>query len=128
MFNYLNSLLYKSKVDIASINESNDFQPFLIQRWCSMHSTAISTLINETTNRYWPVLEDKHTWYVALDTVIPKSRFKKITYLKKNKKEIDVKEKEYIAKIASTLEISSREVINYIRDNNLKINLPKSNE
>jgi hypothetical protein len=128
MFNYLNSILYKSKIDTSNINEAADFQPFLVQRWCTMHSTAITSLINETTNRYWGVLDDKTSWYVALDTVIPKSKFKKITYIKKNKKELEGKDYEHIQKIANSLEISSREIINYIKDNNLKINLPKNHD
>lgn len=128
MFNYLNGILYKSTIDISSIETDSNFQPFLIQRWCSMHSPAIANLVNETTNKYWQNLDNKNSWYIALDTIIPKSRFKKIVYIKKSKKETDIKEKEYIQKIANTLEISSREVINYIKNNNLKINLPKNNE
>lgn len=128
MFNHLNSILYKSKSEITSINEDSDFVPFMVQRWCSMHSTAVATLVNETTNRYWNILSDKRDWYISLDTVIPKCSFKKINYLKKSKKDIDPKNKEYIQKIAASLEISTREVINYVKDNNLKLTLPKNND
>ena len=90
MFSYLNSILYKGKVDITGLNEDGDFQPYIIQRWCSMHSTAIASLVNETTNRYWPVLDDKKMWFTAMDTVIPHCKFKKLTYLKKSKTYLDV--------------------------------------
>lgn len=99
-----------------------------MQRWCTMHSTAITTICNETTNRYWPVLETNKEWYTLLITTIPKCSFKKIAYLKKAKNETNIKEKEYIQKIATSLEISSRELISYIKDNNLKINQPKLND
>jgi hypothetical protein len=128
MFNYLNSILYKNKADIQNLNEDAEFQPFLMQRWCTMHSTEVTTLVNETTNRYWSVLDDKKTWYAALDTVIPRCKFKKIAYLKKTKKDLDGKEREYIQKIANSLEISSRELINYIKENDLEIKLSKNND
>lgn len=128
MFKHLNAILYKTGSDIENINEDGEFVPYMVQRWCSMHSTAVTSLVNETTNRYWSVLDDKKAWYTAMDTVIPKCKFKKIVYLKKSKKDVEVKEKEYLQKVASSLEISTRELINYIRDNNLKITLPKNNE
>lgn len=131
MFEYLNAILYKSNKNgniLTSVEESKDFQPFLMQRWCSMYSTSIAHIVNETTNRYWSTLEGNTMWYSAMDTIIPKCSFKKISYIKKNKKEANAKETEYIQKIANSLEISSRELINYIRENNLEIKLPKTND
>lgn len=131
MFNYLNSILYKSNkesVNLLSLSEDNTFQPYLIQRWCTMHSTAVTTICNETSNRYWTILESSKDWYMLLNTTIPKCSFKRITYHKKTKNEANAKEKEYIQKIANSLEISSRELISYIKDSNLKINLPKTND
>ena len=93
-----------------------------------MHSTAVATICNETSNRYWPVLESNKEWYALLTTTIPKCKFKKIAYHKKAKSETNTKEKEYIQKVAISLEISSRELISYIKDNNLKLNLPKTND
>lgn len=130
MFNYLNSILYKSNtnVNLYKINEDSTFQPFLMQRWCTMHSAAVTTICNETSNRYWSVLETNKEWYALLTTTIPKCNFKKIAYHKKTKNEANTKEKDYIQKVATSLEISSRELISYIKDNNLKINLPKTND
>ena len=129
MFDYLNKILYKAKEsDISNLNEDKEFQPFLIQRWCSMHSTPVAQIINDTTNRYWKILENNKDWYAALDTVIPTCRFKKISYIKKTKKEAVKKSNETLLKIASNLEISSREVSQYIEQFNLKIpNEEKSN-
>lgn len=128
MFNYLNSILYKSKIEISNINDVADFQPFMAQRWCTMHSLPLVTIVNETTNKYWSVMEDKSTWFVALDTIIPKCKFKKISYIKKSKKDLDIKEKEHIQKIANSLEISTREIISYIRQHNLDITTLKNND
>lgn len=129
MFDYLNKILYKAKEsDISNLNEDKEFQPFLIQRWCTMYSTSITSLVNDTTNRYWKILENNKDWYAALDTVIPTCRFKKISYIKKTKKEAVKKSNETLLKIASNLEISSREVSQYIEQFNLKIpNEEKSN-
>lgn len=122
MFNYLNGILYKSTTDLSNIDVDPDFQPFLVQRWSTMYSADIAILINETTNRYWQSLSDNTTWYKLLDTTIPKCRYKKLIYLKKPKKEVADKNKDSIQKIAAKLEISSREVISYIKTNNLIIN------
>ena len=124
MFEYLNSILYKStkiSIDIANLNENSEFQPYLIQRWCSMHSPSLAHIINETTNMYWTSLDTNSAWYMSLNSIIPKCSFKKIVYIKKAKKELDNKEKEYLQKIASSLEISNRELINYVKDFNLNL-------
>lgn len=131
MFTYLNNVLYKSNkdfIDLTKIDDDTTFQPYIIQRWCTMHSTDVAFICNETSNKYWSVLQSNREWYMLLTTTIPRCNFKKINYHKKIKNEIDSKEKEYIQKIATTLEISSRELISYIKDSNLKINLPKTND
>lgn len=127
MFKHLNSILYKSKLAVDGINDNSEFIPFMVQRWCSMHSPAVTTIVNETTNKYWSVLSEKKDWYVALNTIIPKCNYKKIEYYKKSKKDTEAN-KEYLQKIANTLEISTREVISYVKEHNLKLNLPKNND
>lgn len=122
MFSYLNGILYKVNTDISNIDTDSDFQSYLIQRWSTMYSPYIAVLINETTNIYWQSLDNNTCWYMMLDTSIPKCKFKRLNYLKKAKKDIDSKNKEQIQKIANNLEISSREVISYIKHNNLTIN------
>jgi len=122
MFDHLNKILYKSKEsDISNLNEDKEFQPFLIQRWCSMHSTPIAQIVNDTTNRYWGCFENNKDWYIALKTVIPTCKFKKISYIKKAKKEADSATNPSVQKVANNLEISSREVSLYIQQFNLLI-------
>jgi hypothetical protein len=122
MFDYLNSILYKkSDIDFNTVNEDKEFQPFLVQRWCSMYSPAISNVINETTNRYWKVYGNNSEWYATLNSIIPACKYKRINYLKKTKKDIKNKSGSNIQKIATNLEISTREVNLYIEQFNLKI-------
>jgi hypothetical protein len=123
MFDYLNKVLYKTKgPDTSNIQESEEFVPFMIQRWSSMYSSDIACLINETSNRHWPVLTDKELWFNYLHAVIPQCRFKKIAYIKKKKDtEEKTKNKINVHKVASNLEISSREVNQYIEQFNLQI-------
>lgn len=123
MFDYLNKVLYKTKgPDTNNIQESEEFVPFMIQRWSSMYSPEIARLLNETSNRQWSSLSDKEMWFNYLHAVVPHCRFKKIAYLKKKKDtEEKAKNKETLHKVANYLEISSREVSQYIEQFNLKI-------
>jgi len=122
MFDSINRILYKTKgFNTDNINESKEFQPFLIQRWCTMYSAPITHIINETTNRYWNTFENNKDWFIALDTIIPACKFKRISYIKKTKKETVKKNNEVILKVANNLEISSREVNQYIEQFNLKL-------
>jgi len=41
----------KKKTDI-SVEEEREYQFFLINRWLSMHSGEVATIVNETSNRY----------------------------------------------------------------------------
>lgn len=123
MFDYLNKVLFKTKgPDTSNIQESEEFVPFMIQRWSSMHSPEIANLINETSNRHWSALSDKEMWFNYMHGVIPNCRFKRISYIKKKKDtEEKTKNKDNVNKVANNLEISSREVNQYIEQFNLKI-------
>jgi len=129
MFDYINRVLYKGKeINVENINENKEFQPFLVQRWCSMYSAPLAHIVNETTNRYWKSFEGNSEWFTALDTIIPKCKYKRFNYIKKAKKETVKKSNESLTKVANCLEISSREVSLYIEQFNLKLpNEEKSN-
>ena len=63
IFQFLNSLLYsKKKIDINSTDESQ-FNLFMVNRWSSMYSKEINEYINETSNKYWNLFEDKTNQY-----------------------------------------------------------------
>lgn len=123
MFDYINKVLYKTKgPDTSNIKESEEFVPYMVQRWCSMYSPQIALLINCTSNRLWSALDDKELWFNYMHGVIPSCKFKRISYIKKKKDtELVVKNKETVLKIANSLEISSREVSQYIEQFNLQL-------
>lgn len=121
MFNYVNEILYKQKEsNFNNVDEDKEFQPFLIQRWCTMHSTPVAELINMSSNRYWSTYTSNKEWFIALKSTIPACKFKRLNYLKKNKK-VALKNKDNLNKIANNLEISSRELNLYIEQFNLQL-------
>ena len=82
----------------------------------------MAKLINQTFNRLWPAFDNKDMWYKAFVAVLPKSKFKKIAYIKKNKEAKETKKnsperKLLIEYLAKNMEMSKRE-IQYILDNN----------
>jgi hypothetical protein len=88
-----------------------------------MHSPQIATLINCTSNRVWSALGDKEIWFNYMHGVIPQCKFKRISYIKKKKEaEVAIKNKDTLLKVANSLEISSREVSQYIEQ--FKLELP----
>jgi len=122
MFEYLNKILFKTKTpDTSTINEVKEFQPFLIQRWCSMYSPEVSNLVNQTSNRVWPILENNTMWFSYLHSIIPNSKFKRLEYIKKKKDTDKNNNKSNVKTVANHLEISVREVNQYIELFQLKI-------
>jgi hypothetical protein len=107
LFDYLNNILYDKEKEL--LEENNEFVPFLIQRWLSMHSPEVAYILNETTNRYWAALGDKQDWYNMLMTQLPRVKFKKLQYIKKPK-ETNSKDDELVKRLADNMEISQREV------------------
>jgi hypothetical protein len=120
MFDHINKILYKPKESNFTHIEG-EFQPYLIQRWCSMHSPQIANLINETSNKVWTIMDSNQMWYDYLNVVIPKVQYKKISYIKKKKEESKKDSKEAIQIVANSLEISVREVNQYVETFNLLI-------
>ena len=100
----------KKKTDI-SVEEEREYQFFLINRWLSMHSGELATIVNESSNRYWMCLS-KDEQNKFLMNVIPRMRYKKIDYIKKIKKEKN-KEDENLEMLARNLELSQREIKMY---------------
>ncbi len=107
IFQFLNSLLYsKKKIDINSTDESQ-FNLFMVNRWSSMYSKEINEYINETSNKYWNLFEDKTNQYNYMFKLLPRLKFKKISYLKKIKKEkVKKEEKQLIPEFYSQREFN----------------------
>jgi hypothetical protein len=121
MFDNINNLLYKPKGSEEFVDDGK-FVPYMVQRWASMHSPSIAVLLNETSNRIWSIMDSNQLWYQYFHAVIPKVRFRRIAYIKKKKEETKkVSNDANILKVAQHLEISSREVSQYVEAFNLLI-------
>jgi DNA polymerase III delta subunit len=105
----------KSGTLLDDVDNEKEFVPFLVQRWLSMYSPSFAQVVNCTTNSYWRSFTSKQEWYKYFITIIPKSSNKRIPYIKKMKKEtVKGIEKEHIQYLAERLELSQREINQYI--------------
>ena len=88
-----------------------------------MHSPGIAKLLNNTTNQIYQSLETKDQWYKIYLTTIPKTYFKKISYIKKNieNKQNNEENDVVIEFLAKNMKLSKREVENYINEFNIDI-------
>jgi hypothetical protein len=89
IFDVIGGILFTKKKDLLNnVDDARNMQPFLVNRWVSMHSPTEAKIINETVNRYGHVFEDKADLYKFLVNVLPQYRFKRIDYIKKKKNEV----------------------------------------
>ena len=113
IFNYIDSVLF-TKQKLNKLNEDEtQFNLYMLNRWCSMYSSDMVRIINETTNRYKEVFSVKQDQYNYILNMLPRVKRKRVDYIKKIKTEEKEKD-ENIPIIAKTLEISEREVKEYI--------------
>ena len=70
--------------------------------------------VNETLNKFSTIFEDKQEAYKLYYYLIPRLKFKKISYIKKIKK--DKEEEENLNLLAKNKNISVRELKNYIKE------------
>ena len=114
IFSFLNDILYKKKGDLLKDPDTESvFVPYMMQRWLSMYSPKHAMLINNATNNRWQAYDSKEQWYKILLATIPKSKFKKLNYIKKKDKTKDknvLEKNEYIKQVAMNKEISQREI------------------
>ena len=112
IFNYLSNILFtKRDKELKTLDQQSDYQPFLINRWCSMLNKQTCQIVNTTTNTMYQVFENKVDHYKFLHYIIPRERFKRINYIKKTKVE---KSKDDDTKLlAKNLNLSCREISIY---------------
>lgn len=110
IFNYVDSILFdKQHLDDVKYDE-NQYNSYMVNRWCSMCTTDSAEIINETTNRYWSVYMQKQDHYEFLLNLMPVQRRKKLNYIKKIKEDVDKKTNENIQLVAKRMELSTREI------------------
>jgi len=112
IFDYVGAILHtKDRSIFTSVDNEQGFQPFMVNRWISMYSQEMATVVNVTTNKYAALFHDKRELFNFYVSIYPKLRNKRIAYIKKAKatptKETD---DEILRMTASAMEISQREV------------------
>lgn len=109
IFNYLSNILFTKKdKELKTLDQQSDYQPFLINRWCSMLNKQTCRVVNTTTNTMYQVFENKTDHYKFLHYIIPRERFKRINYIKKIKPE--KQQDDDIKLIAKNMQLSTREI------------------
>ena len=97
-----------------NIDDESSFNGYMINRWLSMRSPVIAQLINDTSNRLYPIFETKQEYYNFLVKIIPPHRPKRIYYIKKITKSPPSEEDHDVDLIAKNMELSKREINHYI--------------
>ncbi len=90
-FQLQNKLFYSNKSKQPEPLDSEGeqaFVPFLFNRWLTMYSKDTVGFVNETLNKYCGIFDtDKQKTYKMYYNLIPRLKFKRISYIKKVKKD-----------------------------------------
>ncbi|MDD4109959.1 MAG: hypothetical protein PHS54_00235 [Clostridia bacterium] len=110
-----------------NIDDEKEFIPFMMQRWLSFYSPQFAQIVNYSTNMLWKAIDEKGVWYKLFTGIIPRSRFKNIKYIKKNKEEkTKIKiDKEVVTYLAERFELSRKEIQAYLESGTVDIKLLK---
>jgi hypothetical protein len=121
IFDFISNIAYtKNKNCLNTVDEESEFQPFLVNRWLSMYSPSMAKLAN-TLNKYIGIFESKKDLFSLFCATFPRVPAKKITYFKKNKEQKNAQDEEIIIQISKNIELSKREIRNYISELNKNI-------
>ena len=115
IYDVINGILYKKPIDRSSIEEMH--VPFMANRMLSFYDPSTIGLANEL-NRLGHQFNDKQVSFDFFNTLVPKLKFKRIQYIKKEKaptpKKADEEKSVRVNLIAKRLEISTREAKKYV--------------
>ena len=128
IFTYLSNILYKKSDNVfRNIDSEDTYNHYMMCRWLSMHSPQVAKVVNETANWLYPIFNTKEESYKFLNTIIPHQSFRRINYIKKNKKNTEKKGDSIVDIIAKNMEISKREVNLYVKQLNLDLEKYENN-
>jgi len=109
MFKLIHNVVNKKDQDLKF--KEDGFSFFMFQRWLSMASAINAKIVNETSNRMYYWFQDNEKWYKFFLTILPRGDYRKINYLKKQKKnKVNSLDQEQIDTLSDNLEMSKREV------------------
>lgn len=104
IFDYLGDILVKKTGSLPT----EEYVPFLINRWLSFSAPAACQAVNETVNSFGNL--DKNIHYKLLISAFPKQKYMpRIQYIKKVKEE-KTEEDNKIDLLAGNMELSRREI------------------
>lgn len=104
IFDYLGDILVKKTGNLPT----EEYVPFLINRWLSFSSSGACQAINESVNSFGNL--DKNIHYKLLISAFPKQKFMpRIQYIKKVKTE-KTEEDNKVELLSSNMELSRREI------------------
>jgi CRISPR/Cas system-associated exonuclease Cas4 (RecB family) len=90
---------------------SDDFVPYMVQRWLSMVHPSYCSLMNDIYNDKISAFMDEQQLYDFLKCIIPKKAANQIKYIKKSKAAEKSKHENVIEELANSLELSKKEVM-----------------
>ena len=112
IFDHLKDVLFTKRGKLLdNIDQENSLNMYMLNRWCSMYSPGVATMINNTCNWLYGVFETKQQYYQFMLSVLPRVPTKRIHYIKKQKNETEQPNKtDNTSLLAKRLEISQREI------------------
>jgi len=109
IFSYISDILFKKTQKYCKLtSEQLDFQPYMLQRWCSMASKDNVLILNETSNKWLSTFSDKHSYYQLVYAILPQQKQKRVAYIKKAAK--SDRENNDIKDLSIAAELSQREI------------------
>jgi hypothetical protein len=114
MFKLIYNVLHKKDKTLKF--EKEKISLYLFCRWLTMASIKNVKIINETINKLSYKIQDNEMLYKILLEIIPKIKYKKIQYIKKEKTKQENKEdQEFINNLSFNLEMSKQEICNMLK-------------
>lgn len=121
IFNFITDILTNKKGTLLdNVDSEPEYNQYMINRWLSMYSPRVATIINQTVNRYYSIFDTKREGYKFLVSVLPVQRPYRINYVKKVKQTSN-DDTAVINTLSKNLELSEREIRYYIDTHNIDI-------
>lgn len=114
VFQIVDDIVFKAPAPYK-LGASDEFNPYMVQRWISMESPESCDMVNLLYNRRQTGFADNQMVHDYLRLVLPKRSRHKISYLKKEKITEKSKNDAAITLAASVLEISKKEVMELVK-------------
>lgn len=111
LFDLLDRILFTKREVNHNIGDEQ-IHPYIINRWISMYSTQLCTVINNTGNWLYSVFDSNDQYYIFLQKFLPRVANRRIHYIKKTKKITNEKKDDTndVDILARNLELSKREI------------------